>query len=297
MNFNAVKKRTAMSVLVLGGRGFIGRHVVAELVQSGFDVVVGSRFGSDPGEKPRAPSLTQAIRFERMTSMSDWSPVLGGVSVVVNCVGILRPRWREGYEAVHHHAPAALAAACAARDVRLIHISALGLSESARSGFITSKIAGERAIARFGAQAVIVRPSLLDGEGGYGARWLRRVAQWPVHFVPANAQGSIAPLPVEHLAKVVRRLCQSVVFTDRVIEVGGATVLTIERYLAALRTPEKTPAYVFRVPAWLASIVAVVCDIVHATPFSYGHYELLRAHNVPARVRARVWEVGSAVKA
>src|SRR6266571_3304564 len=67
----------------------------------------------------------------------------------------------ETYERVHHHAPAALAAACARGAIRLVHVSALGLHAGALSGFLTSKLAGERAIAACGSNYSIVRPSLL----------------------------------------------------------------------------------------------------------------------------------------
>lgn len=70
----------------------------------------------------------------------------------------------------------ALAQACAKLNVRLIHISVIGLTNLAKSRFIRSKFAGEQGILSSGAQAILVRPSLLDGTGGYGAKWFRRLA-------------------------------------------------------------------------------------------------------------------------
>jgi hypothetical protein len=64
------------------------------------------------------------------------------MDVVINCVGILRQRFGESYEAIHHLMPAALAQACAQSSVRLIHTSALGLHEGAKSRFLSSKLRG-----------------------------------------------------------------------------------------------------------------------------------------------------------
>jgi NADH dehydrogenase len=198
-----------MNTLVLGGAGFIGRHAAAALARRGHLVVIGTRHPSRaPRRLPAALHSCERreVHLERLSSPEAWRPLLHGVDTVVNAVGILRERGAETYERVHHRAPAALAAACARGAIRLVHVSALGLHEGARSGFLTSKLAGERAIAARGSNYSIVRPSLLDGEGGYGALWFRRVAPWPLHFLPADARGRIDALDVGDLGEAIAAL-------------------------------------------------------------------------------------------
>ncbi len=185
-----------MRVLVPGGAGFLGRSVVGALEARGHAVVVGSRKGSCEGGPEGGASRRRRMRFESLLSADAWAPHLAGIDAVVNCVGILRERGRETYDRLHHLAPAALGAACAARGVRLVHVSALGLDARARSGFIASKRRGEAAIRDSGADYTLARPSLLEGEGGFGARWLRALARMPLWFSPADATGLIAALDV-----------------------------------------------------------------------------------------------------
>src|SRR5258707_6579362 len=164
-----------------------------------------------------------ARRTSSTWGRGDWHVLLAGCDVVVNAVGILRERGAETYDRVHHRAAGALASACALGRRRLIHISALGLSNNAPSGFLRSKLAGERAVAASGAPYSIVRPSLLEGEGGFGARWLRWFARWPVHFVPANARGRIAVLDVADLGEAIAILCETPASAEwREVEVGGS---------------------------------------------------------------------------
>jgi len=273
-------------VLVLGGTGFIGRHVVAALAARGHEVCIGTRRPSRAMR--RVPELLRScelreVHFERLAKRADWHTVVAGCDAVVNAVGILRERGAETYDRVHHRAPAALAAACALAPRRLVHISALGLSRAARSGFLRSKLAGERAIAASGAPYSIVRPSLLDGEGGYGAAWLRWFARWPVHFVPADARGRIAVLDVAELGEAIARLCEMPASAEwHEVELGGMAAPTMGEYLAALRAKRGArPAVRIAVPAWLARVVSHGCDALHFSPFSYGHLELLRRDNVP----------------
>ena len=274
-----------MIILVLGGAGFLGRHIAAALAARGHKVVIGSRRPRRAAR--RLPAVLHACErrethLERLTSPEAWKPLLAGIDTVVNAVGILRERGAETYDRVHHRAPGALAAACARRAIRLIHISALGLSDAAGSRFLRSKLAGECALAACGSNYSIVRPSLLDGKGGYGARWFRRMARWPVHFVPADARGRIAALHVGDFGEAVAALCEKRASPEwREVELGGAALFTVGEYLAALRPAGLAPAVRITVPAWIARVASHLCDLVHFSPFSYGHLELMRRDNAP----------------
>jgi NADH dehydrogenase len=277
-----------MRVLVLGGAGFIGRHTTAALLQAGHSVTVGSRHPAGASKRLPPQALhceRRRVRFEILLEPSPWAPLLADVDIVVNCVGILRPRWGETYEQVHHRAVAALADACVLGGVRrLIHVSALGLHEGGSSGFLRSKLHAEQALRTRRLDVVIARPSLLDGEDGFGARWLRRASRWPVHFVPSDTTGRIAPLHVRDLAEALCALCAiEPQIGTREVELGGADSRTMTEHLAALRRAAGLPmAHVINVPRPLARVVSHVCDVFHVTPFSFGHLELLSRDNVPA---------------
>lgn len=280
----------ALRVLVLGGGGFIGRHAVGALLAQGMTVEVGSRHPSRLAR--RLPAEAHAcgrrpVHFEHLLTPEAWLPSLRDVDVVVNCVGILRQRGRETYQRVHHLAPAALAEACRRSGQRLVHVSALGLQAPMRSGFLRSKADGELALRRSGANCCIVRPSLLDAErGGYGAAWIRRVARWPVHALPADATGLIAALDVrdlgEALAGLARRPRLDHAGHPCEFELGGGQAMSLRDYLAALRSlHSRRPALPVQVPGWLARLASHACDLLHVTPFSFGHWELLRRDNLP----------------
>ncbi len=277
-------------VLVLGGAGFVGRHAVASLLASGAEVIVGSR---QPGDIDlRLPAQAQScarrlVKLETLVKPRAWEDLLADVDVVLNCVGILRERGTSTYTAVHQHAPRTLAGDCAALNRRLVHVSALGLHEGARSGFLTSKLAGEVAIKDSTADWIIVRPSLLDGEGGFGARWLRGVARLPVFFAPMDARGRIAALDVADLGDALAQLClgDSEVLglgTSREFELGGEQEFEFRDYIRALRKNySANQAWCIPIPGLLARLGAHICDLLHFTPFSFGHWELLRRNNVP----------------
>ena len=270
-----------LRVLVLGGTGFIGRHAAAAAHASGAQVVIGSR---QPAAHARAYPFAafRLARFEHLTAASDWAALLVGMDAVVNCVGILRQRPRESYDIVHHRAPAALASACQQAGIRLIHTSALGLHEGARSRFLSSKRLGEQAVVASGANYCIVRPSLLDGEGGFGARWLRGLSRSPVHFIPRGARGGIAAMTAGDLGLAFAALLKLPTLAGhREVELGGTRHYGYAEYLRVLRANYTTTAPLqIPIPDWLARLGAHVCDGLHVTPFSYGHWILLQRDNI-----------------
>ena len=275
-----------LRVLVAGGTGFIGRHAVDALLQRDTQVIIGSR---KPGRVPtgRSTTETREVRFEDLQSSAAWQAIIRDCDVVLNCVGILRQVGSATYVRVHHRAPHALAEACAAAGKRFIHVSALGLHDQARSRFLTSKLAGEREIRHSGGDWLIVRPSLLDGEGGFGAWWLRQVSRLPLFVVPANAKGQIAALKVEELGEALAALCidraeDLRLQESREFDLGGVEHFTLKDYIRRLRTRYTSRAAIcVPIPGLLARLIAHVCDLLHFTPFSFGHYELLTRDNRP----------------
>ena len=274
-------------VLLLGAKGFIGGHVLQALLARGFEVIAVRRRAPE-GAADAQPDPHSWVQLQLQTQLHPdaWRMHLHGIDVVINCVGILRQRVGESYEDVHHRMPKALAQACAAAGVRLIHTSALGLHEGAKSRFLSSKLRGEQAIAASGADHCIVRPSLIDGIGGFGASWLRMLASWPVHFVPRGATGRIAALQASDLGEAFAVLAHMPTLAhQREANLGGERLFAYRHYLQVLRGVEHAQpvpkALQVLLPDWVSRAGAHLCDLFRFSPFSYGHWILLQRDNMP----------------
>ena len=272
-----------LNVLVLGGTGFIGRHAAAALQAAGLRVTIGSRHPARH-ESLYSQAEFREVRFENLCYPADWTTLLTDIDVVVNCVGILRQRPGESYDDIHHRAPAALATACSGADIRLVHTSALGLHAGAKSRFLSSKLLGERAIAVSGCDYCIVRPSLLEGDGGFGASWLRGLSRSPLHIIPSGARGGIAAMRCTDLGEAFAALVKLPDWSQhREVELGGNDSFGYAEYLRKLRSGfTATKALQLTLPNWLTRLGAHVCDALHFSPFSYGHWILLQRDNVPS---------------
>lgn len=293
MNGNRIELNPTQTVLVIGGRGFIGRNIVEQLEKFGANVLIGSRNVEFAGQH-----ASRKARLQELQAPEDCKELLEGVDVVINAVGILRQRSGESYEQVHHLAVNHLVNACADKGIRFLHVSALGLYNPTKSRFLSSKRLGEQAIQNSDADWHICRASLVDGDDGYGAKWFRRVARWPIHFAPANAVAKLAPIHVkdlgEAIAKIALKTDKPKTVHERLYELGGEHEMTVLEYLHVLKqgcAPVKTQAaktktLSMKVPAWLARVTSHVLDLLHLTPYSFGHYELLKFDNIPKTQQA-----------
>lgn len=265
------------TVLILGGRGFLGRHIAEHLHALGANIVIGTRSSKLQCNKFEY----RTVRINKLAKHGFDSCVFSGIDIVINSVGILRERLGESYDEVHHIAVKKLAQKCATLNIPLIHISALGLQSPVKSQFLISKRNGEQALKASAADWTIVRPSLLDGEGGFGAKWFRRVAKWPIHFLPKSSIGKLAPIHVQDFGEAVAKLALFHLdeFKHQSLELGGGNIFELGEYLNHLNSNQSHKTV--RIPSFIARTVAHLCDLLHFTPFSFGHYELLKFDNIP----------------
>lgn len=175
-----------MKVMVLGGRGFVGRRVVSQLQDQGdVEVVVASRSAGAGG-------IAVDSRNE-----ADMTRALQGVNVVVNCVT------GDG-AAISEGARALVNAALKSGRPRIVHLSTMSVYGS-QEGLITedaplvddlgwyghAKIEAEGHMDRYasqGGEVVILRPGVIIGPDS--DPWVRRFLRW----IQAGRLGDLGPM-------------------------------------------------------------------------------------------------------
>jgi uncharacterized protein YbjT (DUF2867 family) len=162
------------SVLVVGGSGFIGRHLVASLAAAGLRVTVPSR----RRERAKHLILLPTVDVVQADVMAPGvlERLCAGKQAVYNLVGILHGRagrrdergpndYGPDFARMHVELPQAVVTACRAAGVpRLVHMSALGAAPDAPSEYLRSKGIGEKVVfAADDLDATVFRPSVVFG--------------------------------------------------------------------------------------------------------------------------------------
>jgi len=272
-----------LTVLVTGGRGFIGSQVVSVLLKRGHRVRVVSRHVDPlpPSDDPRLRTIR--LDLAHACEPAAFFEALTGVDAVVNCAGILRETGSDRFASLHERMPAALANAAASQGIRrFVQVSALG--DPIDGEFVASKHRGDALIARALPEALVLRPSLVySAAASYGgSSMLRALAALPVIPLPANGGQRIQPLAAEDLALIACRLLEAPPGPLRPpIEIGGPEVLSLAAYLAAIRRwlgLGKAPT--LSIPAPLARVGARLGDWSGRVPLGMTMWRMLQRGSV-----------------
>jgi NADH dehydrogenase len=129
------------NALILGGTGFVGRHVCEKLQRAGWHITVPTRRAINASAVQHLPGLT--VIEADVHDEAALARLLSGHDVVVNLVAILHGS-EAAFERTHVELPTKLARACVASCVRrVVHVSALGVSAESPSRYQRSKARGE----------------------------------------------------------------------------------------------------------------------------------------------------------
>ena len=224
-----------MRILLLGAGGFIGRHIVAEMLAHGHDVVAVARKAG--GLREAFPSIRVVERdLSGASRARGWSETLSGVDVIINAAGVLRGK---DMQPVHVDMPRALYAAAAKAGVkRAVLISAISARPDVATDYAKSKLAGEEVLRSSGVGWTILRPSLVYGDGSYGGTSLMRGLAGLPWAIPIPGDGGFpfTPIHARDLAMAVRRVCEDEGFAGRVLEPAGPETLSLRDMLARYRS-------------------------------------------------------------
>ena len=228
------------SVLVVGGSGFIGRHLVASLAAAGVKVTVPSR----RRERAKHLILLPTVDVDEADIMAPGvlERLCAGKQAVYNLVGILHGRrgrrdergpndYGPDFARVHVELPQAIVAACRAAGARrLLHISALGASPKAPSEYLRSKAIGEQALlAADDLEVTVFRPSVVFGpEDTFLNRFASFAKLLPVIGVPCP-EAKFQPVYVGDVARAMHFALDEPEARGKAFELCGPRVYTMKQ--------------------------------------------------------------------
>jgi len=271
-----------MRVLLTGANGFIGAHLTAALISAGHKVVAAVR--NPEALAARFPDVEAiAADMNHDTTPAAWLPRLQGVDAVINCAGVLQGGRGQDMAAIHHHAPAALFDACVKAGVkRVVQISAISADDEAGTEYARTKKQGDDHLRALDLDWVVLRPSLIYGEGAYGGTaMLRALAVFPfVTPMIGEGQQVFRPLHVKDLARTVLECVTREDLTHRTLEPVGPKIETVKEILAQYRAwLGRPPARPLRIPLTFVRLLCRLGDLLGRGPVSSTALEQMEYGN------------------
>ncbi|WP_395671694.1 complex I NDUFA9 subunit family protein [Phenylobacterium sp.] len=273
-------------VTVFGGSGFIGAQVVRRLAKAGSRIRVavrnpglayGMRLHGDVGQI----DVVQA----NIRDIDSCRRALEGASAAVNLVGVLFERGRQSFQQVHVDGARNVAEAARAEGVtRFVQISALGADLNSPSDYARSKAEGEQAVRAVYPEAVVVRPSIVFGQGdGFFNRFASMAVISPVLPLFGGGETRFQPVFVGDVAQALATTVTAPECAGRTFELGGPATHSFRELMGLILAETDRRRLLLPLPHAVGAALGSAFDLVKsliAPPITSDQAKLLKSDNV-----------------
>ena len=262
-------------VLVLGGSGFVGRHLVAALVRRGVRVTVPSR------HRERAKHLILLPTVDVVEADINQRGVLDrlarGQDAIINLVGILHG----DFQRAHVEIPMAVIAASRVAGVeRLVQVSALGAAPDAPSEYLRTKAMGEKALLDADdKQVTVFRPSVVFGPED---RFLNRFAEmtkWFAALAVPCPEARFQPVYVGDVARAISVALEDTETFGQKYDLAGPRQYTLKQLVELVCTLTHRRRLVIGLPDKLSFLQAAILEMLPGALMTRDNYYSMKVPN------------------
>ena len=264
-----------MRILVTGGTGFIGPHIVSRLVDDAHAVrVLEHTAGSSaalPSQEAVQGEMTDAESLRRAAESQD---------VVVHLVALLSGSAEEFRRVMEEGTRDLIAAARDAGVQRFVLMSALGVSDETKDlvPYYHAKWQMEQDVKSSGLEHVIFRPSFVFGRGGGALEQFSRIAKLaPVTPIVGPGTQRIQPIWVDDVAAYFAAGVVKPEAANRTFEVGGPDAVTWNEFWSRLKQAQGARRPSVHVPFGLMRLQAAVLEKLPKPPVTRDQLKMLAA--------------------
>jgi NADH dehydrogenase len=219
-------------ICVIGGGGFVGRHIAHLLAARGLRVTVPAR------DRERAKNLillpTVDVVDADVHDPAALAELVRGAGAVINLVGVLHDgRGTASFAQAHVELTRKILAACAATGVRrYLHMSALGADVNGPSRYQRSKGEAEALVRASQLDWTIFRPSVIFGpDDSFLNLFAKLQALAPVMFL-AKPNARFQPVYVEDVAAAFVRALDERTSFGYSYDLCGPKIYTLRQLVA-----------------------------------------------------------------
>ncbi len=278
-----MRSSVSHKILILGGSGFVGRHVCSRLSLQNYQITVPTR--RLPARHIQMLPGVSVVQAD-VHDLKQLQALVHGHDMVVNLVATLHGS-EEAFNQVHVTLPINLARACHAENVtRLIHVSALGADVHAPSMYQRSKARGELALLSAAQKAplglTILRPSVIFGKDDQFINLFAKLQQiFPVMPL-AGADTRFQPVWVQDVAQALVHCVNTPSTEGQVFDVCGPDVLTLTELVQLAGRWSGHPRPVLPLPYAVGWLQALLMEwLPGPTLMSRDNLDAMKVHNVP----------------
>ena len=269
-------KISGKKVIVFGGTGFIGSHLVNSLCRNACQVDIITRSNRKKldffiGHEPGQLRVIKVDSFEK----KNLDKLIQGADIVFNLIGILYESKKNSFIRAHVDIPREIAASASRVGVsNFVHLSALNIEKFSNSSYATSKLTGESEIKQKFPNCVIVRPSVVFGEGDNFTNFFFKLSKispiLPLIGTPEIIFKNLIPIinfkkvkfqPV-YVGDLVSFLINVCILKKKFLDIAGPSVQSFDRIFDVLLDSRKKKRIYLPLPFFIANVLAFFLELL-----------------------------------
>ena len=248
-------------ILVTGGTGFVGSHLIKRLRQEGVPVRALVR---NPDKAKALKDLGVDVVKGNISDAASLEKGATSVERVVHLVGIIQEVPGATFEGVHVDGTRNLLEAAKKSGVRhVFYQSALGTRPNAKSEYHKTKWAAEELVRASGIPYTILRPSLIYGAGDqFTIRLSEMIRLSPLLPVIGSGRSKVQPIFIDDVVRCILEAVTSDCCLNEIYEVGGPDQLSYEEVTIAIADAMGVKQPTLHLPLFFMKSMAMVFEAV-----------------------------------
>jgi NADH dehydrogenase len=272
-------------ILVIGATGFIGRHLVTELIkENAGNIRVTVR--DEKGKKALAKFGNNIEIVEAdTTNLAALRKAMQGVKTVFNFAQVTANFKNKNnlYHKVNVEGTQNVVNTAKEAGVQYIILgSGLGTVPAKAGSYMQTRWEAEEIVRKSGISYTILQPSILFGKGSEFFEAQARVMKltWPVAVVIGNGKLRFQPVYVEDVVRATALCLAMDDKRNKSIEIAGDKVYTFKELIVLLKNTLGKKRVLLYQPVWLMKMVAAIFSILPKPPLTPATLELFSFENV-----------------
>lgn len=277
-------------ITVIGGSGFVGRHVVRALAKRGYRIRVACRRPDLAGHMQPMGSPGQVMPVQANVRFpKSLEAACDGAVAVINLTGVLFSSGSQSFDAVHVFGAAASAKAAKACGAGVyIHMSAIGADAESASAYAKSKAAGEAGAKAGFPGAIIIRPSIVFGpEDNFFNQFAEMARFAPALPLIGGGNTLFQPVFVGDVADAIATLVERGVADGKTFELGGPDRQSFKQLLQFTLDTIQRKRLLLPLPWGVAKLLGSVFSILPKPPLTLDQVRMLETDNVVSEAAQR----------
>jgi uncharacterized protein YbjT (DUF2867 family) len=220
-------------LLVTGGTGFVGSHLIKRLREEGLTVRALVR---DPAKATKLRELGAEVVPGDVSDKASLEKAVRGVERVVHLVGIIQEAPGVTFAGVHVEGTRNLLEAARKAGVgHFLYQSALGTRANAASKYHRTKWEAEELVRQSGIPSTVLRPSLIYGPGDqFTIRLSEMIRLSPVLPIIGSGGSKVQPIFISDVVACIVKAVAGDAYLNELYELGGPEQLTYEEVTRAI---------------------------------------------------------------